>query len=341
MSSRDVDCPLVTIRCTVFNHENYLRQCLDGFVNQRTDFRFEAFVHDDASTDGSKSIIEEYAARFPDIIKPLYESENLFSKHDGSFRRATYDSKVLKGKYIALCEGDDFWTDPHKLQKQVDFLESHPDYTMVCSRATLFSSRKGQYVGENYCQEKDGTLAIKDIVNRSGLFIPTCTIVFRKSLLDNYPDYCKRCVVGDYPLQIYAAMNGKVYYFNDIMATYRVENQGSWMGSQGWKTASDNNLKRVESMIKMFDGFAGDYPQYSRLLRSKIAQYLRDQMPCPMYDYDGFRKYTDRFKVYLKEESLLWKLDYWLRGTRLPVLRHYYFHSEFLVRKYRKRVSLY
>ena len=132
-----------------------------------------------------------------------------------------------------------------------------------------------------------------------------------------------------------------VYYFNDAMTVYRVDNPDSWMGRQRWKEASEASLRRVSSMVEMFNGFAEAYPEHRKLFKDKIAQYLRDQMPCPMYDYDGFRKYTDRFKVYMKEESLLWKLDYWLRGTRLPVLRHYYFHSEFLVRKYRKRVSLY
>ena len=121
--------PLVSIRCMVYNHEPFLRQCLDGFVMQQTTFPFEAIVHDDASTDGSAAIIREYAEKYPDIIKPIYETENLYSKHDGSVIRIMDAAMHPASKYIALCEGDDYWTDPHKLQLQVDFLESHPDYS--------------------------------------------------------------------------------------------------------------------------------------------------------------------------------------------------------------------
>ena len=107
---------MVSIQCLVYNHEPYLRQCLDGIVMQKTNFRFEAIVHDDCSTDGSRKIIEEYAAKYPDIIKPIYETENQYSKKDGSLRRIV--NSRLTGKYIALCEGDDYWIDNLKLQKE-------------------------------------------------------------------------------------------------------------------------------------------------------------------------------------------------------------------------------
>ena len=116
---------LVSIRCAVYNHEPYIRQCLDGFVMQKTNFRFEAIVHDDASTDNSASIIREYAGKYPDIIRPIYETENQFSKKDGSLMRII--TEACHGKYYASCEGDDYWTDPLKLQKQVDYMESHPE----------------------------------------------------------------------------------------------------------------------------------------------------------------------------------------------------------------------
>lgn len=120
--------PLVSVLCLVYNHEPYLRQCLDGFVMQKTDFGFEAIVHDDASTDNSAAILREYAEKYPDIIKPIYEVENQYRK--GTLRAIMDNAVSDSSKYIALCEGDDYWTDPHKLQKQVDFLESHPDYGM-------------------------------------------------------------------------------------------------------------------------------------------------------------------------------------------------------------------
>lgn len=110
---------MVSIRCAVYNHELYIRKCLEGFVMQKTNFRFEAIVHDDASTDGSAAIIKEFAEKYPDIIKPIFEKENQYSKHDGSLGRIMDENS--HGKYIAFCEGDDYWTDPLKLQKQIDF----------------------------------------------------------------------------------------------------------------------------------------------------------------------------------------------------------------------------
>ena len=130
------DQPLVSIQCLVYNHEPYLRQCLDSFVMQKTNFKFEAIVHDDVSTDGSAAIIREYAEKYPDIIKPIFETENQFSKRDGSIQRIM--TLACRGKYIAFCEGDDYWTDPMKLQKQVDFMEANPEYSFCCHRFKRF-----------------------------------------------------------------------------------------------------------------------------------------------------------------------------------------------------------
>ena len=127
---------MVTIRCITYNHEPYIRQCLDGFVMQKTNFRFEAIVHDDASTDSTATIIKEYAEKYPDIIKPIFETENQYSKRDASLTRIM--DNHTHGKYVAMCEGDDYWIDPLKLQKQIDFLEAHPEYSYSCHRYKSF-----------------------------------------------------------------------------------------------------------------------------------------------------------------------------------------------------------
>ena len=131
---------IVTIRCLAYNHEPYIRQCLEGFVMQQTNFRFEAIVHDDASTDRTAEIIKEYADKYPDIIKPIFETENQYSKHDDSLRRIM--NEQTHGKYVASCEGDDYWIDPLKLQKQVDFLNNHQQYSAVFSNCLILEQRK-------------------------------------------------------------------------------------------------------------------------------------------------------------------------------------------------------
>ena len=136
MPSNQTDPVLVTIICLVYNHEPYLRQCLDGFVMQKTDFKVEAIVHDDCSSDNSALIIKEYAEKYPDLIKTIFEKENQYPKigFSGIFNLIL---PHIKGKYVAFCEGDDYWTDPVKLQKHVNFLETHPEYSSACSRSRL------------------------------------------------------------------------------------------------------------------------------------------------------------------------------------------------------------
>lgn len=335
--------PLVTIRCTVFNHEPYLRQCLDGFVMQKTNFKFEVWVHDDASTDGSPAIIKEYAEKYPDIIKPYFEKENQYSNHYDSFQEITYSPQFLLGKYIAMCEGDDYWIDPLKLQKQVDYLEEHPDCTMCCNRTKLYSEKKHTYIGENYCYNHDSIVKVKDVIYRSGLFISTCSIIYRKEIRNNYPDYCRKCAVGDYPLQIMAAMKGRIYYFNDAMSVYRIDNPNSWMKKQKWHSVENSNLKRINSMIRMFNGFADDFPQYNKFFKNKIANYLMSQSPEGLYNNGkDLNIYINYYKDYFNNFPFLWKLLKWLRFCNIPGLRGYYsLYTKPIYNRYKEKKIFY
>jgi glycosyltransferase involved in cell wall biosynthesis len=203
-----------------------LRQCLDGFVMQQTTFPFEAIIHDDASTDGSAAIIREYAEKYSDIIKPVYETENQYSKHDGSLSRIMNAAAHPKSKYFAVCEGDDYWTDPHKLQLQVDFLESHPDYSFSVHEYNVWNEVKKEF--EPHQLEvlkgvKDNlTLTLDDYVTRV-FFTKTLTNVYRRSALEN-SKYSQYDPSGFDWMFFYALMTqGKCYLFNRVMGVYRVQ----------------------------------------------------------------------------------------------------------------------
>lgn len=208
---------LVTIQCLVYNHEPYLRKCLDGFVMQQTTFPFEAIVHDDASTDNSAEIIREYAEKYPDIIKPILETENQYSKEDGSLRRIMREA--TRGKYIAICEGDDYWTDPHKLQMQVSFLESHPDYMMCVTEARVIAPDKTFWEWQTY--KEDCEMPTEFIISRGVHYIQTCTYLFKSDIYKEWPDVNNKCCIGDMPLFITCALKGKVYYFACRTGVYR------------------------------------------------------------------------------------------------------------------------
>lgn len=222
--------PLVAIKCLVFNHEPYLRECLDGFVMQQTDFPFVAIVHDDASTDRSADIIREYAERYPDIICPIYEMENQYSK--GTLGRVMDAAVDASGaKYIALCEGDDYWTDPHKLQKQVDFLESHKEYTLCFHKVNTFIQEAGEITDEVIVKDMPGESTIVDLA--AGNYIHTPSVVYR-NLTEIKQDKAKCGVlpVGDYTLWMICANYGKIFKLPDVMGIYR-------LGSGHWSTKSD------------------------------------------------------------------------------------------------------
>ena len=181
--------PLVSIRCMVYNHEPYLRQCLDGFVMQRTTFPFEAIVHDDASTDGSAAIIREYAERYPDIIKPIYETENQYWK--GTIGKIIRSVRNPNAKYFALCEGDDYWTDPLKLQKQVDALEAHPDCFIAFSKVKTVSKDGTPLdwtIPSKESEIPEGIVTLDDFMKEEYYnfrwTFHTSTFVYRKSYLD-------------------------------------------------------------------------------------------------------------------------------------------------------------
>ena len=219
------DKPLVTVICTAYNHEKYIRNALDGFVMQETNFPFEVVVHDDASTDGTADIIREYERNFPNIIKPIYQKENQYSKGGDGISKAI--APWRKGKYTAVCEGDDFWIDKHKLMKQAAFMENHPDYSCVFHAVNVLVQEKVVRNDKRWDTEMDFTPY--DVIRNGGDFISSPSIFYRTEIFHKpKPKYWKYINTMDYPFQIFLSLNGKVHYLPDIMACYRFMSEGSW-----------------------------------------------------------------------------------------------------------------
>ena len=216
------NCPLVSISCITFNHAPYIRQCLDGFMMQQTNFPFEVLIHDDASTDGTTEIIKEYEAKYPDIIKPLYEEENQWVK--GRRGSAVFNFPRAKGKYIALCEGDDYWTDSLKLQKQVDVLNEYNTISICGHNAFDFNMTENKISLVNNTID-DALYSIEDIIERDW-FIPTNSLMFRRDIfLKRYRDI--KIVNGDYYVLLLLLAGGEnLYYSRDVMSVYRRHSGG-------------------------------------------------------------------------------------------------------------------
>ena len=209
--------PLLSIHCMVYNHEPYLRQCLDGFVMQRTDFPFEAIVHDDCSTDNSAAIIREYAEKYPDIIKPILEEENQYRKIGFSGIDQIMFANT-RGKYIAVCEGDDYWTDPNKLQMQVDYMESHPQCGLIYTQAEQYNQETGDFT-LGWAKPSD----FESLIQSESPII-TLTVCYRKKLMDDYYSIVQPktdWLMSDYPKWLYIASKNEIIFSPMIMGVYR------------------------------------------------------------------------------------------------------------------------
>lgn len=261
----DLEHPLVSIRCITYNHEPYIRQCLEGLVMQKTNFRFEAIVHDDASMDRTAEIIREYATKYPNIIKPIYETENQYSKKDGSITRIL--NKHTRGKYIAMCEGDDYWTDPLKLQKQVDFLEAHEDYVLVHTDSISKNEATGQYIARKSRKVSDGFVFEPLLLHK--FTISTLTVMFRKSAINiaEEQEYLnKKFLMGDYPKWLSLSLSGKFKYFPEVTACYRILEK-----SASHSTDINRQLRFLQSVYDIKQYFAEKHD-----VSDKVKQQIHD-----------------------------------------------------------------
>ena len=261
---------MVSICCITYNHEPYIRDCLEGFLMQQTNFPFEVLIHDDASMDHTADIILEYEAKYPDIIKTVCEQENQYTK--GISFVELFGFARAQGKYIALCEGDDFWTDPNKLQIQYDFMESHPDYSMCFHGAKSIVDKTGEVV-DNFNHIED-----RDYVGNEFLrswAIPTASLFFRRMFVKNIPE-SKDFRAGDIVIWLSMANCGKIRAFSRKMSVYRITESGmvsSW-GKENFRTRIPKDKKHVIALGKFFPMIATKERVKEKLLSIDYRYFL-------------------------------------------------------------------
>ena len=270
--------PLVSIVCLTFNEEEFVRDTFDNFLSQQTTFPFEVLVYDDASQDSTPQIIQEYVEKYPDIFRATLYSENNFKKGLG-FLGLRVGFQEARGKYIAYCEGDDYWCDNYKLQKQVDFLESHPEYE-ICAHETL--------IRNDFDEKENGTLFSHTKVNLfldrkqrqhytfedtlTGNIFHISSIMFRNCVID-WPVWINDVVALDMVLFMILAERGDIYRLPDIMSVYR-HNKHSITSSQTQfgNQITFNNLS-LGLLVKMDDYWSH---KYHKPISKIIAQYYAD-----------------------------------------------------------------
>ncbi|GLU51116.1 glycosyltransferase family 2 protein [Dyadobacter frigoris] len=218
----------VSVCVPTFNHEEYIEHMLKGALMQETDFTFEIVIGDDASTDNSQQIIQKYAEQYPEIIKAYLHKENQGPDNPREFagrNNVLQLLKACKGEYVAMCEGDDYWTDPHKLQKQVDFLDSHPDFA-ICHHNMLVTYEDGS-PSHTFNKNSQPLVSTIDDILQDRWFMATASWMYRNYFLtEDFAPWHALAAAGDWALSIQLAAKGKIGYLPETMGVYRKHSAG-------------------------------------------------------------------------------------------------------------------
>lgn len=242
MINKIMDEPLVSICCITYNHEKFIKDAIEGFLMQKTDFPFEILVHDDASTDETPDILREYQEKHPDLFRIVFQTENRYSR---GLKNTPLLYNMARGKYIALCEGDDYWTDPLKLQKQVDFLEAHPECSLCCHRVLYKyeDAEEKNYLFPDF--EENKIFEKQEFYGK--YFSATCSVVFRNFQVSDLIKFMQGFLVGDLPLYYFYMQLGNFGYLSEAMGVYRMHDLSLWFP----RSVYQKNLGLFDTYLKI------------------------------------------------------------------------------------------
>lgn len=295
--------PLVSICCITYNHEKYIADALDSFLMQETSFPFEIIVHDDASTDKTSEIIAKYEKEYPGIVKPIYQKENKHSQGKNPLR--DFVLPLVKGKYIATCEGDDFWIDRKKIQKQVELLENNQDYIMCFHKVKVVDTSKkplGNYLGLKSNGSKK--IGVQDAA-KGGVVHVSSRLIKTDFLKKPKPNWIIKSPLGgyDFASALYMAAEGQMFYIDEVMSAYRSGVENSIMTNFRINYSKENdinyNLNRIET-LKMADEYYG-FKYHDDIEKVKLLSYVIINLLSNDFSSLAIKNY----KQYIYEHSML------------------------------------
>lgn len=277
--------PLVSVKVPAFNHERYIEACLAGILAQETSFPFEVIIGEDHSTDGTRALVEACAKAHPDILQVITSESNV-----GPARNIARIQAACRGTYEAICEGDDLWIDPRKLQRQVEFLETHSDHVFCFHDALFYREDKG--VRPRYYAPTDlpESPTVADVLRRPA-FIATSSILARRSFRESLPEWRRQVLCGDLVVRLWGPHVGKIGYLKDIMAIRRRHAAGLSM-----RTGFRQMAEEAAKAYRLFDEATGG--RYSPLLLQRIAferQYARFGRLCYLWHPTRAREWLRAF----------------------------------------------
>ncbi|MDX4065628.1 glycosyltransferase [Aliarcobacter skirrowii] len=243
--------PLVSICCAAYNHEEYIEETLKGFLMQECDFEYEILIHDDASTDKTAKIIRKYEKMYSNKIFPIYQTQNQYSQGK---KYSDLNYERVKGKYVAICEGDDCWIDKNKLAKQIKLMEANPTFGLCFHPAVQLNLTNNTKKNIGEYLDKDGVVPIEDIIVKTKELIPYASCVLTKEVLDEVLEFKSTrpyLTVGDVYVQFFGALKANgVLYINEVMSLYRYCTPSSWTNQ--WKKSFDVQSKHLIAITKSY-----------------------------------------------------------------------------------------
>ena len=228
LAKREMPRPRVSVLMITYNHERFIQQAIEGVIMQKPDFDIELVVGEDKSTDKTRAVVERLTAQYPSVMRPIYHEKNV-----GVARNHMTCLQACRGEYIAYCEGDDYWTDPDKLQKQVSFLDTNPDYVMCFHRERVWHELTHEMKDTIPWHDLRDTYELEDVLCEC--FIPTGSVCYRRQALKAIPAWALEVESGDMCIYALLAMHGKIKFFPDVMAVYRVHPGGISNLYVGWR----------------------------------------------------------------------------------------------------------
>ena len=264
--------PKLSILVPTFNHGNFIQQMLEGVLMQKTDFDFDIIIGDDASTDDNPLIISQYAEKFPEKIKAFLHSNNLGPKEPrelGGKNNVGFLFNQAKSEYISLCEGDDYWTNPLKLQKQVDFLDKNLDYSLCHHQLDVVYEDNSPPHLFNPDNQQD-TSIIKDLLADKSWFLGTASTVFRNVFANGMPDWWWETASGDLGIFIEAARHGKIKYLPETMGAYRKHRGGMTnIHTPQNRFFLQNRLEMFQNLDRYLES------QHSKIIAETVLKYKK------------------------------------------------------------------
>ena len=339
--------------CTTFNHEPFIKDAMSGFTMQETSYPFVCIIIDDASTDGTAAVIDGFLDEHFDfsdgsvaerkeqdfgrvVFAGHRDNKNCFfvviflkENHNsrGKSKIPYYEEWMRSSRYIAFCEGDDYWTNPLKLQMQVNVLERHEEMSLCCSACTV-STKDHSYLQQRYLV--DCIVPPEDIIAGGGLWLHLATYMVRRDVFLSLPLFCRRCHVGDYPLILWASMNGNVFFLSTETAVYRFQSPGSWTQRQNSQSI-ERLIRGWRSEVNMLENMNGWSKQkYESAFHHRIADYLYDQM---LIHKEDIKRIIPSFKSEIRYFSLKQKAHLFFTRIHMEAVYSFLLDSWHIVKK--------